>query len=160
MTAEVWGTGGSIKFTITMLLRRSSMLWRRRRRRRVMSVRRRQTRTPNRTGDGCLLSGDGLSITKHLLMMMIVLKNVKWFTHTYLHTKKGSLRKAASICQNWSKNPLLRIKQSPCCCLVYFVCQIPYKMRKPFHFLPEPHSFGHRYTRRLCNIVKFYKSGW
>ena len=77
MTAEVWGTGGSIKFTITMLLRRSSMLWRRRRRRRVMSVRRRQTRTPNRTGDGCLLSGDGLSITKHLLMMMRVLKNVK-----------------------------------------------------------------------------------
>ena len=78
MTAEVWGTGGSIKFTITMLLRRgrwrrSSMLWRRR----VMSVRRRQTRTPNRTGDGCLLSGDGLSITKHLLMMMRVLKNVK-----------------------------------------------------------------------------------
>ena len=110
MTAEMWGTGGSIKFTITMLLRRSSMLWRRRRRRRVMSVRRRQTRTPNRTGDGCLLSGDGLSITKHLLMMMRVLKNVKWFTHTYLHTKKGSLRKAASICQNWSKNPLLRIK--------------------------------------------------
>ena len=77
MTAEVWGTEGSIKFTITMLLRRSSMLWRRRRRRRVMSVRRRQTRTPNRTGDGCLLSGDGLSITKHLLMMMRVLKNVK-----------------------------------------------------------------------------------
>ena len=80
MTAEVWGTGGSIKFTITMLLRRgrwrrSSMLWRRRRR--VMSVKRRQTRTPNRTGDGCLLSGDGLSITKHLLMMMRVLKNVK-----------------------------------------------------------------------------------
>ena len=75
MTAEVWGTGGSIKFTITMLLRRSSMLWRRRRR--VKSVKRRQTRTPNRTGDGCLLSGDGLSITKHLLMMMIVLKNVK-----------------------------------------------------------------------------------
>lgn len=108
MTAEVWGTGGSIKFTITMLLRRSSMLWRRRRR--VKSVKRRQTRTPNRTGDGCLLSGDGLSITKHLLMMMRVLKNVKWFTHTYLHTKKGSLRKAASICQNWSKNPLLRIK--------------------------------------------------
>ena len=75
MTAEVWGTGGSIKFTITMLLRRSSMLWRRRRR--VKSVKRRQTRTPNRTGDGCLLSGDGLSITKHLLMMMRVLKNVK-----------------------------------------------------------------------------------
>ena len=79
MTAEVWGAGGSIKFAITMLLRRgrwrrSSMLWRRRR---VMSVRRRQTRTPNRTGDGCLLSGDGLSITKHLLMMMRVLKNVK-----------------------------------------------------------------------------------
>ena len=74
MTAEVWGTG---KFTITMLLRRSSMLWRRRRRRRVMSVRRRQTRTPNRTGDGCLLSGDGLSITKHLLMMMRVFNNVK-----------------------------------------------------------------------------------
>ena len=75
MTAEMWGTGGSIKFTITVLLRRSSMLWRRRRR--VKSVKRRQTRTPNRTGDGCLLSGDGLSITKHLLMMMIVLKNVK-----------------------------------------------------------------------------------
>ena len=76
MTAEVWGTGGSIKFTITMLF---SMLWRRRRRRRrrVKSVKRRQTRTPNRTGDGCLLSGDGLSITKHLLMMMRVLKNVK-----------------------------------------------------------------------------------
>ena len=158
MTAEVWGTGGSIKFTITMLLKRSSMLWRRRRRRRVMSVRRRQTRTPNRTGDGCLLSGDGLSITKHLLMMMRVLKNVKWFTHTYLHTKKGSLRKAASICQNWSKNPLLRIKVHV---VVLYILYVKYLIKCENHskslqyFLPEPHSFGHRYIRRLCNILKF-----
>ena len=158
MTAEVWGTGGSIKFTITMLLKRSSMLWRRRRRRRVMSVRRRQTRTPNRTGDGCLLSGDGLSITKHLLMMMRVLKNVKWFTHIDLHTKKGSLRKAASICQNWSKNPLLRIKVHV---VVLYILYAKYLIKCENHskslqyFLPEPQNFGHRYIRRLCNLLKF-----